>query len=87
MPYVTVPEAQAQLPMLLAKAEAGEEIVIARNGKPVARIVGYQAPQYDSPPRGVRRSGVLKGKIHIDDDLFAKPLPDEELARWEGSVE
>lgn len=87
MPYVTVPEAQAELPKLLAKAEAGEEIVIARNGKPVARLIGYQTPQYDRPPRGVRRSGVLKGKIRIEDELFAKPLPDEELARWDGSVE
>ena len=32
-----------------------------------------------------RRPGVLKGKIFIDDDLFAAPLTDEELALWEGS--
>ena len=167
--HVDMSEAQAQLPSLLAKVEAGETVVIERDGKPMARLLAcdstpdaYQPmpsdkwsdseakewliqshglvcrgcsytfsherflqPDYDIPvskgglerisnklllcapcivvkngaltneelretnrkngwlPR--RRFGSLKGKIVIDDDLFAAPLPDEELALWEGS--
>ena len=166
---VNMPEAQTQLPSLLAKVEAGESVVIERDGKPVALLLAcdksratakpmpsdkwsdaeakewliqsyglvcrgcsytfnherFLLPEYDIPvskgglerignklllcapcaavkndtltneelreinrkngwmPK--RRPGVLKGKIFIDDDLFAQPLPDEELALWEGS--
>ena len=83
MSYVNAQDAQAQLPSLLAKVEAGEEVVIAREGTPIARLVGYDAPPlYDTPPRGVRRPGVLKGKGFIDYDLFEKPLPDDLLRAW-----
>lgn len=73
---VGVREAKARLSRLLARAEAGEEIVIARNGKPAARLVACK-------PRGKRQFGALKGKIEIDDSFF-DPLPEEELAAWEG---
>ena len=75
-PTVNVHEAKAHLSHLLARVEAGEEIVIARNGKLSARLVAYK-------PRGKRQFGALKGKIEIDDSFF-DPLPGEELAAWEG---
>ena len=71
-----VHEAKTNLSRLLARVEAGEDVIIARNGKPVARLVGYR-------PKGKRQPGVLKGKIVIPDSFF-DPLPEEELALWEG---
>lgn len=169
MSYVDMSEAQANLPILMSKVESGEEVIITREGNPVARLVGcnkaqdaykpmpsdnwadeeakdwliqsyglvcrgcgytfnherFLQPDYDipisrgglgrisnrlllcAPCAGVkgdaltneelreinrkngwmpkRRPGALKGKIFIDDDLFAAPLPDEELSLWEGS--
>ena len=77
MLVVSVREAKTQLSRLLARVEAGEEILIARNGKPVARLVSVQ-------PRGKRQFGSWKGRIKLDDSFF-EPLPEEELAAWEGS--
>ena len=73
---VNVHEAKTHLSRLLARVEAGEEIVIARAGRPAARLVACK-------PRGKRRPGLWKGKIEIDDSFF-DPLPEEELAAWEG---
>ena len=73
---VNVHEAKTQLSRLLARVEAGEDIVIARRGEPVARLVACA-------PRGRRQPDVLRGKISIAEDFFA-PLPEEELAAWEG---
>ncbi|MXZ19893.1 MAG: type II toxin-antitoxin system Phd/YefM family antitoxin [Caldilineaceae bacterium SB0665_bin_25] len=72
---VNMQEAQTRLPILLTQVEAGEEIVITRNGKPVARLV-------DCKPRGKRRFGAWKGRIAVDDSFF-DPLPEEELSAWE----
>ena len=76
MPIVNVRDAKAQLSRLLAQVEAGEEVVIARRGAPVARLVACK-------PRGERQPGVLKGKITVTDAFF-EPLPEEELKLWEG---
>ena len=78
MTTVNVHEAKTNLSRLLAQVEAGEEVTIARNGKPVARLVAIQ-------PQGKRQPGILKGKIEIPDSFFFDPLPEEELRRWEGS--
>ena len=77
MVVVNVHEAKTHLSRLLARVEAGEEVVIARNGKPVARLV-------DCQPQGKPRFGAMAGLISIDDSFF-EPLPEEELAAWEGS--
>ena len=77
MVTVNVHEAKTHLSRLLAKAEAGEDIVIARNGTPVARIVPVKR-------QGRRQFGSMKGRIKFDDSFF-DPLPEEELAAWEGS--
>ena len=76
MVTVNVHEAKTNLSRLLAQVEAGEEVVIARNGNPVARLVRAR-------PRGKRQPDTMKGRIKIDDSFF-DPLPEEELAAWEG---
>ena len=76
MVTVNVHEAKTNLSRLLAQVEAGEDVVIARNGKPVARLVRFR-------PKGKRQPGVLKGKFVVPDSFF-DPLPEEELALWEG---
>ena len=76
MKTVNVHEAKTHLSRLLAEVAAGEEIVIARAGKPVARLV---------PVTGRRAERVLgadAGRVVIDDD-FDAPLPDEVLAGFE----
>lgn len=75
--YVGVHEAKSTLSRLLVRVEAGEEIVIARGGRPVARLV----PLSDEPPR--RRPGSWAGLVRIAAD-FDDPLPDEDLAAWRG---
>ena len=77
MPVVNVHQAKSQLPYLLAQAEAGEEIVIASNGRPVARLVPLNR-------RGKPRFGSWKDRISLD-DCFFDPLPENELSAWESS--
>ena len=74
-------EAKTNLSSLIARAEAGEEIVIARAGKPAVQLV----PVPRAPQSNVRRkvAGSLKGKIWIGPD-FDAPLPDEILAAFRG---
>ena len=76
MPVVNVHQARTRLSRLLAQVEAGEEVVIARRGAPVARLVAYR-------PRGRRRPDVLKGKSALADAVL-EPLPEDELRPWEG---
>ena len=76
MTVVNVHQAKTRLSQLLAQVEAGEEVVIARRGEPVARLVRCK-------PRGKRQFGAMKGQIVIDDSFF-DPLPEEELRAWEG---
>ena len=77
MVTVNVYEAKINLSRLLAKVEAGEEVVIARRGTPVARMVRVRK-------RGKRQFGSMKGRIKLDDSFFDQ-LPEEELAAWEGN--
>ena len=76
MSVVDVHEAKTHLSRLLAQAEAGEKVVIARNGTPIARLVPYE----NRP--GIRRFGAMKGRVVVDDRFF-EPLPDAEFAAWE----
>jgi len=77
MDVVNVLEAKTQLSRLLARVERGEEIVIGRNGRPVARLVPYAEPEK-------RELGFLAGLIGPIPDSFFDPLPEEELRLWEG---
>jgi prevent-host-death family protein len=73
MEITNLQEAQAHLPQLIERAAAGEEIIIAKAGKPIAKIVGYQ-----SAPKP-RKPGLWKGKIKIADDFDELP-PDIAVA-------
>lgn len=77
MGTVNIHEAKTQLSKLVERVRAGEEIILAKAGEPVARIVPYV------PARAPRKPGALKGKIRIGKD-FDAPLPDELLAAFEG---
>ena len=79
MVTVNVHEAKTNLSRLLKQVEAGEEVIIARNGKPVARLVGEKK-------QGRRKPGALKGNRVWEElgDIVTQPLPEEELAMWEG---
>lgn len=74
---VNIYEAKTRLSRLVDQAAAGEEIIIARGGKPVARL-----SQLVVPARKIR-FGVLKGRIKVAAD-FDAPLPDEVIAAFEG---
>jgi prevent-host-death family protein len=76
---VNVHEAKTKLSKLLLAAERGEEIIIARNGKPAVRL---QPLAKRKAPR--LKVGFLKGKIKIHPDFY-KPMPAAELERWYGS--
>jgi prevent-host-death family protein len=71
---VNVHEAKTHLSRLLERAHAGEEIILAKAGKPYAKLV----PLTSEKPR--RQPGRLKGVIT---DAFFEPLPAEELKLWE----
>ncbi len=72
MPTVTLEDAQARLPELIAQLHPGEEIVITREQKPVARLIGAAKPE--EKPR--RRAGSLKGSVLYMAPDFDDPLED-----------
>ncbi len=71
---VNVHEAKTHLSRLLEQAHAGQEIILAKAGKPYARLL----PLAEPPAK--RRPGRLQGRV---DDAFFDPLPEEELKAWE----
>jgi prevent-host-death family protein len=73
---VNVHEAKTQLSRLLRRVQAGEEIVIAKSGHPVARLVPLGEPPRD------RELGIARGGIVIAAD-FDAPLPADVLAAFE----
>jgi len=77
MPTYTIHAAKTNLSKLVARAEAGEEIVLARGKEAVAKIVPVTLK---AKPK--RKFGALKGKIRIGPEFF-DPLPEEELKLWE----
>ena len=77
MATVNVHEAKTRLSRLIEAAEAGEEVVIARAGRPVVRLVAFGRR---SQPR---KLGRLAGKLSIPED-FDAPMPEEWLALFEG---
>jgi prevent-host-death family protein len=72
----TIHDAKTQLSRLIERAEAGDDIIIARGKTPVARIVPIKA----KPPR--RRFGSMKGRARVTSRFF-EPLTADELGRWE----
>jgi prevent-host-death family protein len=76
---VKMHQAKTNLSKLIALAEAGEEVVIARGDKPAVKLVPV-AEQVKQP----RKPGALKGQFTLPDSFF-DPLPEEELQAWEGA--
>ena len=74
---VNIHAAKTHFSRLVERAANGEEIIIARAGKPVARLMPLAAPTRRHRP------GLLKGKISIAED-FDAPLPEEILRQFEG---
>ena len=79
---VKMHQAKTQLSKLVAAALAGEDVVIARGSEPMVRLTPVEAKP-PRPTRVKRRFGALKGKIAFSDSFF-DPLPDDELALWNG---
>ena len=71
---MNVHQAKTRLSRLLTRVEAGEDVVIARNGRPIARIVRCQH-------QGKRQFGALKGHTVVNDSFF-DPLPEARLSAW-----
>jgi prevent-host-death family protein len=74
---INIHEAKTHLSRIVDEVAAGAEVIIAKAGKPMARL---------SPLSGVRRKkrlGLLKGKIKVSDD-FNTPLPEDVIASFEG---
>jgi len=76
MTVVTIHAAKTNLSKLLARVEAGEEIVIARGRTPIARLT----PIRRALP--ARKFGALKGIVSVGPEFF-EPMSDDELAQWE----
>jgi prevent-host-death family protein len=76
---VNIHEAKTHLSRLVEDVARGDEIIIAKAGKPMARLIGITAA------RQPRRRGLLKGQIRIAAD-FDAPLPAEVLAGFEGNL-
>ncbi len=77
MRTVNIHAAKTQLSRLVDAAAAGEEIIIAKSGKPLARL----GPLVDLQRR--RRLGALAGKLRVPED-FDAPLPDKVIDAFEG---
>ena len=77
MTTVNIHHAKTHLSRLVDEVAAGAEVIIAKAGKPMARLAPLSKP--------VRRKqlGLLKGKIQVPDD-FNAPLDEETLAAFEG---
>ena len=77
MKQVNIHDAKTRLSELLNRVEGGEEITIAKAGRPVARLVPVQEKKKERSP------GTAKGKVVIRKD-FDKPLPEALLREFEG---
>ncbi len=69
---VNIYEAKSKLSKLINQVIAGEEVIVAKSGKPVAKIVPFEQPAQN------RKPGSAKGKLIISDD-FDAPLPNDIL--------
>ena len=73
MATINYHEADDHLSQMLAQVEAGDEVVIARNGKPVARLVRYK-----KLGKLKRKPGSMAGRFTVPDSFF-DPLPEDEF--------
>jgi prevent-host-death family protein len=78
MMITNISEAKAQLSALIEKVLAGQEVIIGKAGKPVAKLVPYERSQVP------RRPGALRGKIKIGEDFDDLP---QDMAKAFGVVD
>jgi prevent-host-death family protein len=78
MKVFTVHAAKTQFSKLIAMAQAGEEIVIAKGSTPVVKLLALGSGQAPA-----RTFGAMKGKAKVSAAFF-EPLPAAELKEWEG---
>ncbi len=76
METVAIRMAKTTLSRLLARVEAGEEIILARGTTAIAKLTPYRPT-----PTG-RRFGALRGTVSVGPE-FCEQLPEQELAAWE----
>lgn len=77
---INVHEAKTHLSKLLDRAVAGEDVIIAKAGKPMVRLVRIEAHR-----EAVKRtSGGWPELAAIPDSVWLDPMPDDELALWQG---
>lgn len=75
---VNVHEAKTHFSRLLERAHRGEEIILAKGGKPYAKLVPLEQAQPREP-------GAMKGRWRLTESFF-EPLPEDELGAWEGQM-
>lgn len=75
MDPINIHDAKTQLSKLIRRVEAGEEIILSRSGRPVARLIPIE-------PNRPRQPGLLSGRL---DDAFFDELPAGELDAWDGA--
>lgn len=76
MAIVNVHQAKSQLSKLMEQAESGEEVIIARAGKPAVRLVPFSTQGTE------RRAGIWRNQVSIAEDFDT--LPDELMSAFEG---
>lgn len=74
---INIHDAKTHLSRIVDEVAAGTEVIIAKAGKPLARLSPISAPVKK------KKLGLLKGKVKVSDD-FNAPLPDDVLADFEG---
>ena len=77
MSSLNIYEAKTRLSELVNRATEGEDVIICRHGKPVARLVAYL------PAKKPRKLGALAGRVRMRKD-FDAPLPEDLLDAFEG---
>ena len=76
---VNINEAKTKLSKLIARAMAGEDVIIAKAGKPVVKLTRLHP---HLPPRGKRILGAFEGQFKEIDPDWDKPMSEEEVKRF-----
>jgi len=73
MEIINIHEAKTHFSKLLSRVHAGEEIIIAKSGKPYAKLIPIKQAKKRIP-------GIAEGRVT---DAFFEPLPEDELCKWD----
>ena len=85
MATINLHAAKTNLSKLIKRVENGEEIILARDGRPVARLAPLRQ-NAEAQAHGPRGLGLLAGMHSLPDGFFFDPLPEDELNRWNGGA-